>query len=101
MKLISLKNTKKTLREAKNQAITMPDEPAYPWGLEVNLDASSIKKLKIDVKNINAGDTVHFLAEAKVTRVSQSENLDEVSGKTRSHDDLALQITSMNWGMPR
>lgn len=98
MKLISMKNKPKTtLRKAKEVAMAEPYELDYPWGLEVSLDSGSIKKLGIDAENLNAGDTVYFTAKAKISRVSQSQNIDE-TGKTKKDNDLGMQITDMSWG---
>lgn len=103
MKLISMKNKpKKTLRnQLKTEAaLPMESEPIYPWGLELSLNADSIKKLNLDIENISAGDMVYFAAEAKVTRISLSENLDTMTGKKDGNSDIGLQIQKMGWGKP-
>ena len=102
MKLISMKKTpKKTLRGALNTAeAPMEVDQPYPWGLEISLNEDSIKKLKLDVENISAGDEVFFAAKAKVTRISLNENVDERTGKTNKNGDIGLQIQKMGWGKP-
>ena len=104
MNLVSMKNKpKKTLRKA-NKAITAyggpPDEPSYPWGLEVELNNDSIKKLKLDMENLSAGDEVYFLAKAKINRLSVNENINMGTGKTEDNSSVSMQITNMAWGKP-
>lgn len=101
MKLISMKTKPaKTLRGASKVAeMSEPDQPRYPWGLEVSLNNESINKLGIDLENTQAEDTVYFVAQAKVTRVSSSENT-EYDGKVRKNREIGLQIQKMAWGKP-
>jgi len=91
MKSLKMSKPKKVLRE--KMAVQAAEQPEYPWGLELDLDSDTIKKLGIDFKNQTVGDSVHFTAKAKITRMS--ENQDIVGGGNRS---LGLQITSMGWG---
>lgn len=104
MKLVDMKKPKpkNTLRKSTKAMEVVPsyDEPAYPWGLEVSLDQDSIKKLDIDVENINAGDEVYFLAKAQITRVSMNANIDSQTGKKNENGDIGLQIQKMHWGKP-
>lgn len=72
----------------------------YPWGLEISLNEDSIKKLKLDVENMSAGDKVYFAAEAKVTRLALNESLNHETGKAQSNGDIGLQIQKMGWGKP-
>lgn len=97
MKLINLKQApKKKLRETA--VSDQMDQPKYPWGLEVNLENESIKKLNIDIENTQAGDQVYFVARADVTTVSRRQNMREGKGKT--NDSMSLQITDMYFGKP-
>ena len=84
MKLISMKNKKKkTLRGAKStkvmEAAPSYDEPKYPWGLELNFEDETLKRLPIDIENIKAGDEVYFSVKAKVNRLSLNERIDEIT----------------------
>ena len=104
MKLVDMKKkkSKNTLRETKNTAaVPMEDEPAYPWGLELSLDQTSIKKLGIDVENISVGDKVHFFAEAQIQRVSINEHLDSFTKKKEGNADVSIQVQKMFWGKPK
>ncbi len=103
MKLTSMKNTpKKTLRSTMNSAVEAPmeDEQPYPWGLEVSLNEDSIKKLKLDVANMSAGDDVYFAAKAKITRISLNDSIHHRTGKPEKNGDIGLQIQQMGWGKP-
>lgn len=101
MKLVSMKiKPEKTLRKTTEAKEVAMDQPEYPWGLEVSLNEDSIKKLGIDVENVNAGDDVFFFAKAKVTRISLNENVDSITGKKNSNGDISIQIEKMHWGKP-
>ncbi|UCE51995.1 MAG: hypothetical protein JSV31_22450 [Desulfobacterales bacterium] len=99
MKLVSLKRTpkqKKRLR-AKDRAV-LASEPSYPWGLEINIENETVKKLGIDVENTNAGDAVNLVCKAKITSVSSRKNL-ETGGSPRTNESISLQITDMAYGV--
>jgi len=70
-------------------APVMLEEPAYPWGLEVNLDNEGLDRLKVDPLP-EVGETMLLMARVRVTRVSSTDN--EAGGKQRN---IALQITDM------
>lgn len=94
MKLVSLKlKPKKRLRKSM-EVTSVPSEPKYPWGSELNLEDEAIKKIGIDIENTKADDEVYFVARGKVTNLSMRDNL---GGKQHS---MSVQITDMGWGKP-
>jgi hypothetical protein len=100
MKLIDLKLKPKS--KLRNAMATVAEEepdsgPAYPWGLEVNLETETIEKLGIDMDNIKAGDTVHIVAKAEVTTVSIRQTTKR-KGNDKLNKSLSLQLTDMQLG---
>lgn len=90
-----LKSMKLTKAERKDRNMAAPsilnaDEgPAYPWGLTIDLEEESIKKLGL-ASTPKAGETLMLEARVKVSRVAASDSVDQ--GETRS---LSLQITDL------
>ena len=74
---------------ALGEAGVNPDEPAYPYGLRINLGADEIKKLMLG-KDLQVGDEMILQGKVEVVGVNAGEMKD---GK----DDLRveLQITEM------
>jgi len=101
MKLISMKKpklSKRKLRENMMPETAAMDQPSYPWGLEINLENDSVEKLGIDIENTKAGDEIMIMAKAKVTNVSQRENI-ERSGNKKINKSIGLQITDMAYNV--
>lgn len=80
-----------TKKEAKAQSAPMPamesKGPRYPWGLSLNLDSETMKKLKIG--ELAAGQVVMLAGKAKVTRCEETE---DESGERYS---ATVQITDL------
>ena len=70
------------------------DTPEYPYGLRINLDDDSLKKLGI-TELPEVGTTMTLQAQVEVVSVSQHES---DNGK---HRDMSLQITDMELDAPR
>ena len=91
---MALTDMKYTKAEKADEAKEMPSPmgsnmPDYPWGLCIDLDDESLKKLGItDLPEV--GDEYQLTAIAKVTRISSSA--DEKEQENR----LTLQITQMS-----
>lgn len=64
------------------------DTPEYPYGLRINMDDDSLKKLGI-TELPEVGTTMTLQARVEVVSVSQHES---DNGK---HRDMSLQITDM------
>ncbi len=47
--------------------------PDYPWGLNVNFDCATIKKLGIDPTKVSVGDVVMMHCLVKITNVGSNE----------------------------
>ncbi len=73
-------------------------ENKYPYGLEINLEDESIKKLGIDMQNTRAGDMITIVCKADVTSLSQRENMSK-TGKSKTNDSISLQITDMAYNV--
>lgn len=95
-KMVSMAHTPEEAKvEAKEMAA--PSVPKYPWGLCLRLDEDSLKKLGLDGDLPQVGESMQFVAMAKVTSASihESENPD---GSKRQCCNVELQITDM--GVP-
>ena len=66
-------------------------KPAYPWGLDINLEDESLKKLGMDISDMKVGQKISIMAEAKVTNISQT-----VNEKGEDHRAIGLQICRMD-----
>lgn len=81
-------NKKRSIRVASE----MEAYPKYPWGMTVNLNSDSLKKLKKTVGDFRVGDIKTIVAQVKVTSVSKSE-----SETGNDHQEVGLQITKMQF----
>ena len=100
MKMISMKKAPKPKNKLRSNMVAEEpygDENKYPYGLEINLEDESIKKLGIDMQNTRAGDTVTIVCEADVTHLSQRERM--TKGKSKTSDSISLQITDMAYNV--
>lgn len=91
---MKLTNMKLTKGEQKDQVLTQPSDskaPQYPWGLTLNLDNDSLKKLGVDFEADDVGEVYTLVAKCKVIRVETGK--DESSKDARS--SATLQITEM------
>lgn len=90
---VDMKRTKAEIK--KNQgggaiASPMSDHDKYPWGLEIDLQDESLKKLGIDVSKYKPGEKIQVIANASIESMRQSIKAD--GGKSQS---MTLQITKM------
>lgn len=89
MEMKSMKLTKSEATEAM-PVEAKQDAPAYPWGLRLELNDESMKKLGMEeLPDVGATLTLH--AKVKVERVSQNDSAE--GGKRQ---DMSLQITDMS-----
>jgi hypothetical protein len=86
----SMKLTKSEATEAMPK-VAEQEAPAYPWGLRLELNDESMKKLGLD-KLPEVGEAMMLRAKVVVERVSQNDTKD---GKRQ---DMSLQITDMEIG---
>jgi len=89
-KLTDMKLPKRTKNSHAEVACDSPDEPRYPYGLEISLDNDAIKKLGIELPE--AGEQFIVLGVGPVVRVSQTDNK---RGKDRS---LSIQLQKIEVG---
>lgn len=71
---------------------SVADAPEYPWGLSINLDEQSIKKLGLPALP-QVGQTMMITARVNVNSVSSNDT--QQDGVQRS---MSLQITDMEIG---
>ncbi len=71
------------------------DGPKYPWGLTLNLENATLKKLGMDDLP-QVGTKMNMMAVVEVVSVGQRQERD---GDRRT--ELALQITSMELQRPQ
>lgn len=92
MKMVDMKRKKKKSKgNMKDTAASLNDE-MYPYGLRVSLQRDEIKKLGIDLKNLDVGQKATLMATVEVSEIAEhkSSNMDEYSKR------VELQITEMN-----
>lgn len=76
-------------KEKKENAVpSVLESPKYPWGLRINLDEETCKKLELKAPQV--GDKMLVLAMAEVMSVSNEKRLDD-----QDHLSVGLQITEM------
>jgi hypothetical protein len=63
--------------------------PEYPWGLEINLDTESLKKLGIALPAV--GTEFAIIAKGRVTGTSN----DESEGSEEPRQSVRIQLTDM------
>lgn len=87
-------NMKMTSEEQMGYAMStsIADQPAYPYGLRIDLNDAVVDKLGI--KELpKVGDTMLITARVKVVSASESEEADGDTNKC-----MGLQITDMELG---
>lgn len=77
-----------------SQPTALSDAPEYPYGLVINLDETSIKKLGISLPEVGAVMKLEALVE--VCSVSKYE-----TNKGEADRSLGLQITAMAIGLSK
>ncbi len=86
--LVNMEMSKEEVKEYQ-EGPSPSEAPKYPWGLCIQLNDDSLKKLGLD-KLPSAGTEVALVAKAQVTRVSENQTQ---SGDSEA--SLELQITHM------
>ena len=71
-----------------------PAGPVYGYGLCLRLEREDLEKLGMDEDLPEVGDTIHIMAMAKVTSVSEREN-QLPNGEKKSDCCVELQLTHM------
>jgi hypothetical protein len=87
-KLVSMKVDRSSAEEKTEAASMAVDQPAYPYGLSINLDEDGLEKLGLSADDLKVGDTKMLIAKVEVTSVSSNET--KGGGKSES---VCLQIT--------
>jgi len=78
-------------REKRDAASTMAaDAPAYPYGLSLQLEDATLRKLDVKATDYKVGDTLALVAKVEVTSISSHE-----SKGGWSNDSVGLQITDL------
>lgn len=89
MEMKSMMNSSEDVKEYGASSTMMSDAPKYPYGLRLDLDDKSLKKLGI--KSLpSVGDKMMIQALVEVCCVSERQELDEDSAM-----NVGLQITDM------
>lgn len=88
MTFINMKETKKE-RKAENKEY---EEPAYPWGLRITLDKTSLKKLDLGAGNFKGKEEFTISAKVKVGTIRST--IEDGS----NNDNVELQITDLDLG---
>ena len=90
-----MQDMKLTKKEAKKQYGDTPVEstenrPKYPWGLTINLEDDSLKKLDMEIADYTVGDKLKFECEASVSSIEESQ----YEGSP-NHQSIRLQVRKM------
>lgn len=88
--MVDMKLTKK---EKTSSSVVGEDQysgPEYPWGLQITLGGSEMKKLGVSAEDYAAGDEVVIECMARIQVISLRDTL---GGKAT--ESLELQITRM------
>lgn len=72
---------------------SVSDAPRYPYGICLNLEKETLKKLSIDVKDYKVGDKILIMAVGEISRLSQSASMN--SGKSNEHQSMDIQLTAI------
>lgn len=88
--LTDMKLPKRKKNSHAEVACDSPDEPRYPYGLEINLDNDALDRLGLELPE--AGERFIVLGVGPVTQVRQSDNK---RGKDRS---LTIQLQKIEVG---
>lgn len=86
--MVSMKLSKASREATQPTKGDAPDAPAYPYGLQLQLDDATIEKLGIKMPKV--GGALLLEARVEVTAVSSHDSKD--GGKNRN---VSLQITEM------
>ncbi|MBA1159385.1 capsid staple protein [Microvirga mediterraneensis] len=93
--LVSMKLSDADRKAREREMLASPsyEGEQYPWGLSLNLDNDTMKRLNL--KGLTAGQELSLVAVVKVTSATTSSYDD---GK--EHASASLQITDMALEMP-
>jgi len=81
--------------EGEKAMLVASCQPTYPYGLCISLTEEELEKLGLDEELPPIGATLHFMAMAKVTSVSQNERTC-ADGTTERCCRVELQIQQMS-----
>lgn len=90
--LVDLAYTPKEQKEREDKYSAMPsayDGPKYPWGLELTLDDSVLRKLGKSSRDFRIGDEIDLPVRVRVTRISAYET------ESGSDESVGLTVTHM------
>ena len=85
-----MKSMKLNKRETKLQSEPMEIREEYPYGLRLNLDNDSLKKLSIKTLP-EVGSYMTLTAKVEVSSISENQH----EGDEELRRDMSLQITDM------
>lgn len=92
-KMVDMASSPAELAEEKAESAGKV-QAKYPYGLCIRLDEEAMAKLDLDPDDASVGDTVSFMAMAKVTAVSQNEKIGD-DGEPEVCSCIELQITNL------
>ena len=88
MALVSLKRTKKEMKESNEctpvRGGSSSDEPQYPWGTRIDFNKAVLNKLGIDPLKVSLGDTMEGPFKLEIINIRK--------------ESLELQITDIDIG---
>lgn len=91
MPLVSMRRSKKDMKE--DAGLAVPEPEPYPYGLEIRLDKDELEKLGF-TSMPEVGAQLTLIALGKVTSVSQS------AGQHGEHQCMSFQITDLQFDKP-
>jgi hypothetical protein len=93
-KFVSMKKKKLTDKERKSEMVADYPRDEYPYGLRIDLNEESLKRLKLSAANFKVKEEFVIYAKVKTSSVSSRDS--DVRG---SNDNVELQITGLDMGM--
>lgn len=91
-KLVSMKIQKGDRDAPKAEPSSIAtDWPAYPWGLNLNLDDDALEKLEIDASDLKVGAKMTLVALVEVSSISINDRM----GSDGESQSVGLQITDL------
>lgn len=88
MELHDMSRTKAEQKE-HTTGPSLPEGEDYPYGLNINLEQESLKKLGLDADDFNIDSKVEIVCSGEINSIHES------SSKENNHSSVSIQITKM------
>ena len=89
------KPIKRTLNEAKLEAVPDYPQERYPYGTRIDLNDETMEMLGIDADDFAVEDSIKITAKAKVISTNKREDIDSDTGSPKINQSIEVQITHL------